>query len=90
MTLLSASGDSPEHAEPVITAAPRKRTRPTLAYGVSVSDFSPAPGLAPWQRTAAGAGLLGDDGRIAATIFAEMSALALRTGAINLGPGLPR
>ena len=89
MTLLSASGDSPEHAEPACYDAPRKRTRPTLAYGVSVSDFSPAPGLAPWQRTAAGAGLLGDDGRIAATIFAEMSALALRTGAINLGQGFP-
>ncbi|GAA1818532.1 pyridoxal phosphate-dependent aminotransferase [Agromyces neolithicus] len=54
-----------------------------------MSDFSPAPGLAPWQRTAAGAGLLAGDGRIAATIFAEMSALALRTGAINLGQGFP-
>ncbi|MCD2442626.1 pyridoxal phosphate-dependent aminotransferase [Agromyces sp. SYSU K20354] len=54
-----------------------------------MSDFSPAPGLSPWQRTAAGAGLLADDGRIAATIFAEMSALALRTGAINLGQGFP-
>ncbi|MWC00151.1 aminotransferase class I/II-fold pyridoxal phosphate-dependent enzyme [Agromyces seonyuensis] len=51
----------------------------------------PAPGLplAPWQRTAAGAGLLGSDGRIAATIFAEMSALAASTGAINLGQGFP-
>ncbi|MET4638240.1 aminotransferase class I/II-fold pyridoxal phosphate-dependent enzyme [Mycetocola sp. 2940] len=42
-----------------------------------------------WQRTAAGAGLLQKDGSIAATIFAEMSALALRTGAINLGQGFP-
>lgn len=42
-----------------------------------------------WRRTAAGAGLLGDDGSIAATIFAEMSALAARTGAINLGQGFP-
>ncbi|KRC58808.1 aminotransferase [Agromyces sp. Root81] len=54
-----------------------------------MSDFSPASGLAPWQRTAAGAGLLASDGTIAATIFAEMSALASRTGAINLGQGFP-
>jgi N-succinyldiaminopimelate aminotransferase len=63
--------------------------RTPLAYGESVSDFSPAPGLAPWQRTAAGAGLLAADGSIAPTIFAEMSALAVRTGAINLGQGFP-
>ncbi|MDR6907845.1 N-succinyldiaminopimelate aminotransferase [Agromyces sp. 3263] len=54
-----------------------------------MSDFSPSPALRPWQRTAAGAGLLASDGSIAATIFAEMSALAARTGAINLGQGFP-
>ena len=42
-----------------------------------------------WQRAAAGAGLLQPDGSIAATIFAEMSALAVSTGAINLGQGFP-
>ncbi|MBC7441766.1 MAG: aminotransferase class I/II-fold pyridoxal phosphate-dependent enzyme [Ramlibacter sp.] len=42
-----------------------------------------------WRRTAGGAGLLGMDGTVAASIFAEMSALALRTGAINLGQGFP-
>lgn len=42
-----------------------------------------------WTRAARGAGLLGDDGRIAQTIFAEMSQLAARTGAINLGQGFP-
>jgi N-succinyldiaminopimelate aminotransferase len=42
-----------------------------------------------WRRTARGADLLGADGTIAATIFAEMSALAARTGAINLGQGFP-
>lgn len=42
-----------------------------------------------WRRAARGAGLLGSDGSIAATIFAEMSALAVRTGAINLGQGFP-
>jgi len=43
----------------------------------------------PWLRTAAGAGLVAPDGSVGATIFAEMSALAARTGAINLGQGFP-
>ncbi len=60
-----------------------------MTYGESVSDFFSPTGLRPWQRTAAGAGLLSPDGTIAATIFAEMSALAVRTGAINLGQGFP-
>jgi len=42
-----------------------------------------------WRRTAAGAGLLGDDGSIAPTIFAEMTQLAAESGAINLGQGFP-
>lgn len=42
-----------------------------------------------WQRTARGAGLLAADGSISASIFAEMSALASRTGSINLGQGFP-
>ncbi|WP_369371518.1 pyridoxal phosphate-dependent aminotransferase [Promicromonospora sp. Populi] len=42
-----------------------------------------------WQDTASAAGLLADDGSVAVTIFAEMSALAVRTGAINLGQGFP-
>ncbi len=42
-----------------------------------------------WQRTARGAGLLGQNGELAPTIFAEMSALATATGAINLGQGFP-
>ena len=42
-----------------------------------------------WRRTAHGAGLLAADGTVAASIFAEMSALALRSGAINLGQGFP-
>ena len=33
--------------------------------------------------------LLGSDGQLSPTIFAEMSALALATGAINLGQGFP-
>jgi N-succinyldiaminopimelate aminotransferase len=42
-----------------------------------------------WRRAASGAGLLDPDGRPALTIFAEMSAIAQRTGAINLGQGFP-
>ena len=43
----------------------------------------------PWVRAAAGAMLLGPDGVPAPTVFAEMSALAASTGAINLGQGFP-
>jgi N-succinyldiaminopimelate aminotransferase len=42
-----------------------------------------------WRRTAAGAGLLAADGTTRPTIFAEMSARAAATGAINLGQGFP-
>lgn len=42
-----------------------------------------------WERTARGAGLLGSDGLLRPTIFAEMSELAAATGAINLGQGFP-
>lgn len=46
-----------------------------------------------WRAAANGSGLLSVDAdgteRVAATIFAEMSALAARTGAINLGQGFP-
>lgn len=42
-----------------------------------------------WRRVAEGAGLMRPDGSVGATIFAEMSALAARTGAINLGQGFP-
>jgi N-succinyldiaminopimelate aminotransferase len=42
-----------------------------------------------WTSAARGAGLLGADGAVRPTIFAEMSALAVRTGAINLGQGFP-
>lgn len=42
-----------------------------------------------WARTARAAMLMGDDGELRPTIFAEMSALAASTGAINLGQGFP-
>ncbi|MFI7482906.1 aminotransferase class I/II-fold pyridoxal phosphate-dependent enzyme [Kocuria sp. M1R5S2] len=43
----------------------------------------------PWERMARGGGLLGPDGRLSGTVFEEMSRLAARTGAINLGQGFP-
>ena len=42
-----------------------------------------------WERAARGAMLLGPDDTLSPTIFAEMSALAVATGAINLGQGFP-
>ena len=42
-----------------------------------------------WERAARGAMLVGADGELRPTIFAEMSALAISTGAINLGQGFP-
>ncbi|WP_199245682.1 pyridoxal phosphate-dependent aminotransferase [Leifsonia sp. AG29] len=51
--------------------------------------MTPSMPSGAWRRAAAGAGLLGSDGRVKATVFAEMSALAVRTGAINLGQGFP-
>lgn len=42
-----------------------------------------------WQQTARGAMLLAANGELKSTIFAEMSALAQATGAINLGQGFP-
>ena len=44
---------------------------------------------ARWQAVARATGLLGADGVPRATVFAEMSALASRTGAVNLGQGFP-
>ncbi len=44
---------------------------------------------APWQRTAHGANLLSGDGQLGVTIFEEMTTLAVKTGAINLGQGFP-
>lgn len=59
----------------------------SFSYGLSLLFMSVIPGA--WRRTAAGAGLLASDGTVAPTIFAEMSAAAARTGAINLGQGFP-
>jgi len=50
---------------------------------------SPGAPRGRWQDVARAAGLLSADGVLAATIFAEMSAIAVRTGAVNLGQGFP-
>lgn len=42
-----------------------------------------------WINVAASTGLVSPDGSTRPTIFSEMSALALRTGAANLGQGFP-
>ncbi|CAL8898410.1 Aminotransferase [Kocuria varians] len=44
---------------------------------------------APWQRMADGGGLLDPSGQLRSTIFEEMTALARRTGSVNLGQGFP-
>lgn len=62
-------------------------TRVRCDYASSLNRMRDIPGA--WRRTAAGAGLLGPDGSTSPTIFAEMSALATKTGAINLGQGFP-
>lgn len=59
----------------------------TVQQTSTVMRMRDIPGA--WRRTAAGAGLIGADGSIRPTIFAEMSALAAKTGAINLGQGFP-
>ncbi|WP_147916605.1 aminotransferase class I/II-fold pyridoxal phosphate-dependent enzyme [Ruania zhangjianzhongii] len=52
--------------------------------------MTPSPALprGPWQRAARAAGLL-QAAQVRPTIFAEMTALAQRTGAVNLGQGFP-
>jgi N-succinyldiaminopimelate aminotransferase len=58
-----------------------------LVYASSLNRMRDIPGA--WRRTAAGAGLIGADGVARPTIFADMSALAVQTGALNLGQGFP-
>ena len=47
------------------------------------------PRAQPWQRMAAGGGLLDPSGALRSTVFEEMTALATRTGSVNLGQGFP-
>jgi N-succinyldiaminopimelate aminotransferase len=63
----------------------------TDAVAPGTTFAEPAGGGVPgnWRAVADAAGLLDRTGRPAASIFARMSALAVRTGAINLGQGFP-
>jgi len=61
--------------------------RMSHVYAGSVCGMRDIPGA--WRRTAEGAGLVSTDGTAVPTIFAEMSALAAASGAINLGQGFP-
>ncbi|NTW38415.1 MAG: pyridoxal phosphate-dependent aminotransferase [Cellulomonadaceae bacterium] len=45
--------------------------------------------MARWNDVARAVGLVAPDGQVRPTVFAEMSALAVRTGAVNLGQGFP-
>lgn len=72
---------------------PLRRVRLDARSPVRVLDLVPAyPHRmtdARWQAVARATGLLGADGVPRATVFAEMSALAASTGAVNLGQGFP-
>jgi N-succinyldiaminopimelate aminotransferase len=67
--------------------APRERSVHSIRnrYRGGVNDVVPGA----WSHAARGAMLLNDAGALRPTIFAEMSALAASTGAINLGQGFP-
>ena len=62
---------------------------PATRVGDARPDDALPGGGGPWRRLAAAAGLLDAGGRVSATVFAEMTALAQRTGALNLGQGFP-
>ncbi|NCT91082.1 pyridoxal phosphate-dependent aminotransferase [Cellulomonas sp. APG4] len=53
---------------------------------MATPSSSPEP---RWRAVARGAGLVDADGGLRRTVFAEMSDLAGRTGALNLGQGFP-
>src|SRR5690606_36669138 len=85
LSFMSAPSSTPFQSAPRNCALDMGEVSAT--YGLSLVCMSDIPGA--WRRTAAGAGLLSADGGVAPTIFAEMSAAAARTGAINLGQGFP-
>lgn len=61
------------------------QNRPNAAASSGEDSRRPAP----WQRMAAGGGLLDPSGQLRSTVFEEMTALARRTGSVNLGQGFP-
>ena len=62
---------------------------PRLTLMDATATPAPDPDRPPWERMARGGGLLRPGGELSGTVFEEMSALATRTGAVNLGQGFP-
>ena len=56
---------------------------------MDATETDPSATRPPWERMASGGGLLGPEGGLTGTVFEEMSRLAARTGAVNLGQGFP-
>ncbi len=80
-------GADPRHPQSTAHVQHRAPERPGAAAAPGTVTFMTVSGA--WARAARGAMLLADDGELRPTIFAEMSALAASTGAINLGQGFP-
>ena len=80
------TGELSAHAPWTRSAGPARRT---IGPGRSRPPNLARMTDARWQDVARATGLLGADGVPRATVFAEMSALAARTGAVNLGQGFP-
>lgn len=87
----SRAADRPAEQPHSASRAPDLGRGPAAALGHNrrMTDPHPLAAHGHWQDVARATGLLGADGTVASTIFAEMSALAERTGAINLGQGFP-
>jgi N-succinyldiaminopimelate aminotransferase len=59
------------------------------AVGSPPTALSALPARGRWRDVARSANLLDPGGHVAPTVFAQMSALAVATGSINLGQGFP-
>ncbi|HVN11765.1 MAG TPA: pyridoxal phosphate-dependent aminotransferase [Kineosporiaceae bacterium] len=70
------------------TSAPASSTRPARAQEPAGAGGRPRD-AGRWRDVARAANLLDAAGRVAPTVFAQMSALAVATGSINLGQGFP-
>ena len=69
-------------------AEPRFRRR-AYPRGMDVAVDSPSLLRGRWREVARASNLLDAEGHVAPTVFAQMSALAVATGSINLGQGFP-
>ena len=89
--LAKSRSSSPHRAFGDRASIPGVRAKPTEPRSEPPDRPAEGRALPPgrWQDVARAARLLRADGTLAATVFAEMSALAVRTGAVNLGQGFP-